>query len=135
MKRYIVRRLLLGIVVVWIVSVLIFLATRIGPDPALMIASPGADEAELNSIRERFGLHRSLPVQYVIFIARALKGDMGESIYYGLPVSEIVWTRIPASAMLIGAAMLIAITLGVSAGLLASRNMGGVSRTRTARQA
>jgi len=125
MKRYIVRRLLLGIVVVWIVSMMIFLATRIGPDPALMIASPGADEAELNSIRDRFGLNEPLPVQYVIFIGKALKGDLGESIYYGLPVSEIVKTRIPASAKLIGAAMLIAITIGISAGVLSSRKLGG----------
>jgi peptide/nickel transport system permease protein len=125
MKRYIARRLLLGIVVVWIVSVMIFLATRVGPDPALMIASPGADEAELNSIRDRFGLNEPLPIQYVVFIGKALKGDLGESIYYGLPVSEIVKTRIPASAKLIGAAMLIAVTIGISAGVLSSRKLGG----------
>ena len=104
MKRYIIRRFLLGIVVVWIVSVLIFGATRIGPDPALMIAAPGADEAELNDIRDRFGLNEPLPVQYYIFIKKALRADFGESVYYGLPVSEILWQRLPASVMLVGAA-------------------------------
>lgn len=125
MKRYIFRRLLLGLVVVWIVSVIIFVATRIGPDPALMIAPPGADQEELQQIRERFGLERPLPVQYFVFITKALTGDMGESTYYGLPVSEIVWTRIPASLLLVGAAELIALTIGVLAGVLAARRMGG----------
>ncbi|MBI5968230.1 MAG: ABC transporter permease, partial [Deltaproteobacteria bacterium] len=55
MTRYIVRRVLLGFVTVWIVSVIIFVVSRIGPDPALMIASPGADEAEIKAIHERFG--------------------------------------------------------------------------------
>ncbi len=70
MKRYIIRRFIFGIIVVGIVSLMIFLATRIGPDPAFMIASPGADEAELNSIRDRFGLNEPLPVQYFIFIKK-----------------------------------------------------------------
>ena len=60
MTRYIIRRFIFGIIVVGIVSAMIFLATRIGPDPALMIASPGADEAELSAIRERFGLNEPL---------------------------------------------------------------------------
>ncbi|HWU37706.1 MAG TPA: ABC transporter permease, partial [Candidatus Acidoferrum sp.] len=125
MKRYIIRRFLFGIVVVWIVSVMIFLATRIGPDPALMIASPGADEAELNQIRDRFGLNEPLPVQYYIFIKKALQADFGESIYYGLPVSEIMWQRLPASLMLVGVAKLISLGFGILAGVLAARRRSG----------
>jgi peptide/nickel transport system permease protein len=67
MKRYIVRRLFLSLVVVWVVSVLIFVATRIGPDPAYIIAQPGADESELQSIRKRFGLDQPYPLQYLTF--------------------------------------------------------------------
>jgi peptide/nickel transport system permease protein len=125
MKRYIIRRFFLGIVVVWIVSVLIFGATRIGPDPALMIAAPGADEAELSAIRDRFGLNEPLPVQYYIFIKKALLADFGESVYYGLPVAEILWQRLPASLMLVGTATVIALTFGILAGLLAARRRTG----------
>lgn len=125
MKRYIVRRLALGLVVVWLVSVIIFLATRVGPDPALMMAPPGADEAELRAIRERFGLDQPLPLQYVVFVGRALRGDLGDSIYYGLPVAEIVAQRAPASLILVAAASAISLCLGVLAGLLAARNPGG----------
>lgn len=124
MKRYIIRRLFFGIFVVWMVSVIIFTVSRIGPDPALMIASPGADEAEMRAIHERFGLDKSWPVQYLIFIERALRGDFGESVYYGMPVSEILWQRIPNSILLVGAAQLIALTIGISAGLLGARRRG-----------
>jgi peptide/nickel transport system permease protein len=127
MKRYIIRRFLFGIIVIWIVSVMIFAATRIGPDPALMIASPGADEAELNAIRDRFGLNEPLPVQYFIFIKKALQADFGESIYYGMPVAEILWQRLPASLMLVGAAKFISLGFGVLAGVLAARRRGSWS--------
>ena len=126
MKRYIIRRFIFGIIVIWMVSVMIFLATRIGPDPALMIASPGADEAELNSIRDRFGLNEPLPIQYFIFIKKALQADFGESVYYGLPVSEILWQRLPASLMLVGTAKFISLSFGILAGLLAARRRGSM---------
>ncbi len=125
MKKYIVRRLLLSIVVVWIVSILIFLVTRIGPDPAYMIAQPGADEAELQSIRQRFGLDKPLPVQYFLFLSRALRGDFGQSLYYGLPVSKMVIDRLPASLILVGAAKLVSLCIGLLGGILAARRRGG----------
>ncbi|MBE0556209.1 MAG: ABC transporter permease, partial [Proteobacteria bacterium] len=73
----------------------------------------------------RFGLNEPLPVQYAIFITKALRADFGESVYYGLPVAEIVWQRLPASAMLVGAATVIALTFGISAGVLAARRRTG----------
>jgi peptide/nickel transport system permease protein len=124
MKRYIVRRLIFGIIVVWIVSVMIFLATRTGADPAYMIAAPGADESELRSVRERFGLNEPLPVQYYIFIKKALRGDFGESLYYGMPVSEIVLQRLPASLLLVVTAKFISLTIGILAGVLAATRRG-----------
>lgn len=125
MKKYILRRLLLGILVIWIVSILIFLATRVSGDPALLIAPPGASEEELRAIRERFGLEKALPMQYLTFIGRAMKGDFGESIYYGLPVFDIILQRLPASLELVGAAKVISLSIGLLAGVLAARRRGG----------
>ena len=125
MKRYICRRLLLGIIVVLIVSVLIFVATRLSGDPAYLIAGPEADKAELQSIRQRFGLDKPLPVQYFIFVIRALKGDLGESLYYGLPASELLIRRVPATLILIGTSMTVALFIGISAAVLAVRRFGG----------
>jgi peptide/nickel transport system permease protein len=124
MKRYIVRRLFLSLIVVWVVSVLIFAATRIGPDPAYIIAQPGADEAELQAIRQRFGLDQPYPLQYLTFVRRALQGDFGESIYYGMPVSKIVVGRLPATLLLIGTAKFISLLIGVVIGVLAARRKG-----------
>jgi ABC-type dipeptide/oligopeptide/nickel transport system permease component len=124
LKRYIIRRLLLGIVVVLLVSLIIFAVTRIGPDPALMIAPPGADENELNAIRDRFGLNQSLPMQYFSFVKGAAQGDFGESLYYGLPVAELVVQRIPATVELIVSALIISLVIGVLGGVLAARKRG-----------
>jgi ABC-type dipeptide/oligopeptide/nickel transport system permease component len=116
---------MLGIVVIWLVSVFIFLTSRMGGDPALMIASPGADEAELQVIRQRFGLDKSLPVQYLVFITRALQGDFGESLYYGLPVSKLIYQSLPNSLILVGTAKLISLGIGIFGGLLAARKRRG----------
>jgi ABC-type dipeptide/oligopeptide/nickel transport system permease component len=120
MKRYILRRLILGAVVVWLVSIFIFTATRIGPDPVLMMASVGASEEDLNALRKRFGLDKPLPVQYLIFVSRALQGDLGESLYYGVPVLEIIRQNLPASLELIVAAKGIALAIGLLGGVLAA---------------
>jgi ABC-type dipeptide/oligopeptide/nickel transport system permease component len=124
MKRYILRRLLLGLVVIWMVSVFIFIATRIGPDPVLMMASVGASEEDLNALRQRFGLNKPLPVQYLVFVSRALQGDLGESLYYGVPVLEIVRQNLPASLELIFAAQCIALGIGLLGGVLAAAGGG-----------
>ena len=65
-----------------------------------------------------------LPVQYFIFIKKALQADFGESLYYGLPVAEIVWQRLPASLLLVGTAQIIALGFGILAGVLAARKRG-----------
>lgn len=123
-KRYIFRRILLGIFVVWIVSVLIFVATRVTGDPSRLIAQPGASKEELHAIRERFGLDKPLPVQYFMFIRRAVKGDFGESLYYGVPVLVIMLEYLPATFELIIAATLISLFMGIPTGVLGALRRG-----------
>lgn len=120
MKRYIIRRMLWGIVVVWLVSVLVFLATRASGDPTIMMAAPGASEEELDFIKKKYGLDKPLPVQYVVFLSRALKGDFGKSLFYGVSASEVILDRLDATVALVGAAMAISLAIGVSGGLLAA---------------
>jgi len=120
MKRYIIRRLLLGVVSMWLVSVIIFSATRLGPDPVLMMVEPGASEEYLDTLRIRFALDRPLLIQYLVFVGRAVQGDFGESLYFGMPASEIIFKRLPASIELVAAAQLIALGIGVFAGVLAA---------------
>jgi ABC-type dipeptide/oligopeptide/nickel transport system permease component len=124
MKRYILRRLFLGVVVIWMVSIFIFLATRIGPDPVLMMASASATEEDLNALRKRFALDKPLPVQYCIFASNALQGDLGESLYYGVPVLELVSQNLIPSLELVLAAQCIALGIGVLGGVLAATSGG-----------
>jgi ABC-type dipeptide/oligopeptide/nickel transport system permease component len=102
------------------VSVIIFIATRIGPDPVLAIVEFDASDADIQAHRERLGLDKPLPIQYFAFIFRALQGDLGQSIHWGVSVISIIIERIPASLELIAAAQLIALSVGLSGALLAS---------------
>ena len=110
---------MLGIVVVWVVSVLIFLAARASGDPVIMMADPGASEEELDVIRERYGLNRPLPVQYAWFVVNSLRGDFGESLFEGTSASLLIWQRIPATLELVLAAKLISLVIGITGGVLA----------------
>lgn len=109
----------MGIVVVWVVSVLIFLAARASGDPVIMMADPGASEEELDVIRERYGLNRPLPVQYAWFVVNSLRGDFGESLFEGTSASLLIWQRIPATLELVLAAKLISLVIGITGGVLA----------------
>jgi len=108
----------------WLVSVLIFIATRVGGDPVLMMADPGASDEDLDVLRKRFALDKPLPVQYVVFLTRALRGDFGESLYFGMPALEIIIERIPATIELVLAAQFISLSIGIVAGVLAATNRG-----------
>lgn len=110
---------MLGIVVIWVVSVLIFLATRASGDPVIMMADPGAGEEELDVIRERYGLNRSLPVQYALYVVNSLRGDFGQSLFQGTSASLLIWERIPATLELLLAAKIISLTIGILGGVLA----------------
>ena len=124
MKRYIIRRLLWGIVVMWLVSVIIFLSTRVGSDPVYMMAEPGASKEDLDVLRRRFALDKPLPVQYLIFFSRAVRGDFGESLLYTAPVSGILLERLPPTLELIFAAQIISLLIGVTGGVLAATRSG-----------
>ena len=124
MKRYIIRRLLWGIVVMWLVSVIIFLSTRVGSDPVYMMAEPGASKEDLDVLRRRFALDKPLPVQYLIFFSRAVRGDFGESLLYTAPVSGILLERLPPTLELIFAAQIISLLIGVTGGVLAATKSG-----------
>jgi len=124
MKRYIIRRLLWGIVVIWLVSVIIFLSTRVGSDPVYMMAESGASKEDLDVLRRRFALDKPLPVQYLIFCSRAVRGDFGESLLYTAPVSGILLERLLPTLELIFAAQIISLLIGVTGGVLAATSPG-----------
>ena len=122
MTSYIIRRLILMIPILWGVATIVFALMFIVPgDPARMLMGQHGDEQTLAQLRRELGLDRPVYVQYVRFLGRLLKGDLGMSYRQKRPVAEIIRDRFPATARLAVSSMLIAIIIGIAAGILAAR--------------
>jgi peptide/nickel transport system permease protein len=125
---YIVRRLLVAIPTLLGVATVVFSLLRLLPgDPAVIIAGPTATPETIQHIREQLGLTLPLWAQYMGFLGRLLHGDLGASTRTGAPVVQEIVTRAPFTVELAIASLVIAISLGVTAGVFAAtrRNTGG----------
>ncbi len=122
MYGYIVRRLLLSVPVVVGVSILIFLIIRMIPgDPAIAIAGVHASNDYIEQIRKDLHLDRSLPVQYVFFVRKLAKGDLGRSTMSHRPVAVELRERFPRTLELTLLALMIASIIGITAGIISAR--------------
>ncbi len=121
MLRFLLRRSL-ALVFVWLgVTILVFSIMHLAPgDPALIILGPKATAESLTRLRHELGLDQPLPIQYLRWLGRVFQGDFGRSLQLKREVSELLWTRFVATAILATAASLIAIVLGVSAGVISA---------------
>lgn len=120
MRRYVARRVGALAATLLFVSLLVFLVIRVLPgDPAAIIMGTEGSREATERLREAMGLNRPIPVQYVEWLSRALRGDLGRSIQYDLPVGELIITRLPVTiplALLAAAFMVVvAIPLGIYA--------------------
>ncbi|GII33569.1 ABC transporter permease [Planotetraspora mira] len=125
MTWFILRRCGAAVIVLLLGSVLIFLGVRALPgDPALVMAGEDASPALVAAIREEYGLDRPLPVQYVEYLRQTLSGNLGRSTQDQLPVATILAERLPVTLELTALAMLVAVTVGVLAGIVAAVRRG-----------
>jgi ABC-type dipeptide/oligopeptide/nickel transport system permease component len=121
MASYLLRRLALTIPILLGVSLLVFLMLHsAGGDPAQTILGARADPESIAKLRRELGLDRPLPVQYVAFLAGAVRGDFGRSYRSNTPVIAEIAARFPATIELAVAAMAIAVVAGVIFGTLAA---------------
>jgi peptide/nickel transport system permease protein len=121
MRAYVLGRLVSAVPVLFGVSVVIFLLMKLIPgDAAQVLAGPSATREEVELIREDLGLNEPLPVQYGTWLTRAVRGDLGRSVELKAPVTTMVLERFKNTAILAGASMLLAVTLGVSAGVISA---------------
>ncbi len=127
MRRYLLRRLAQAAIVVAGVVVLTFAVARLVPgDPATAYAGPRAGKAELERVREEFGLDRPALVQLGDYAAGIVTGDWGTALHTRRPVLDDLARVVPPTLELVLCAMLVALALGVPLGLLAARR-GGVA--------
>ncbi|MBO8127317.1 MAG: ABC transporter permease [Firmicutes bacterium] len=121
MGQYILKRLALVIPVLIGVTLFAFLLIHLIPgDPARIILGERATEAQLEQIRERLGLNDPLYIQYLNFLKRLAQGDLGRSAISNNPVTAELKKRYPATIELTLAAMLLAIIVGVPAGIISA---------------
>jgi peptide/nickel transport system permease protein len=125
MTQFIARRLGYSLVSLFLLSLTIFLFVRLTGDPAILFVEPGASQADLDAIREQFGLDRTIWVQYASFVASLAQGDFGQSFYYRTPVFELYLSRLPNSLVLAFAAMAFSLLIGIPSGILAAVRVGG----------
>jgi peptide/nickel transport system permease protein len=117
MGRFLVLRLLQGLLVAWGVSTLVFLLLRLSGDPTLLMVPPGAPAEAIDRLRHQLGFDQPLPVQYVNFLAGLLRGDVGASLVQSRPALDIVLERFPATLRLAGAALALALFVALPAGI------------------
>lgn len=121
MGAYIRRRLLQSIIVVWGVSVLVFFLLRLAPgDPVVMLLAESASPEQIAAARAKWGLDKPIPVQYAVFLGRALQGDLGDSLFFQQPAIEVLFERMPATLQLSGAALLFSLSVAIPIGMLSA---------------
>ena len=123
MKIYVLRRVLAVIPVMLVVATVAFVLIHLAPgDPASVIAGPYADADDVAKLRHQLGLDEPLPVQLVRWYGRLLRGDLGNSIFLRRPVTEAILDRLEPTLLLTTWATLIAVLIGVPAGIVSARH-------------
>jgi peptide/nickel transport system permease protein len=123
---FIIRRLLLGMLTLLLVSIVVFAATQALPgDPARAILGRSATPDSLRELREQLNLNRSAPVQYGDWLKGLVSGDLGTSLAAREPVSQVIGKRVENSAFLMLCAALISIPLAILIGAVTARRRDG----------
>lgn len=120
MLRYVLRRLASMVPTMGLVLLVVFVVLRVTGDPAELYLDATAGPAEIAALRTRLGLDQPLPVQFAHFMWDLLRGDFGTSLSHQAPALEVVAERLGATLQLIGAALGLAVTLGIALGLVAA---------------
>lgn len=125
MTRFLARRLLLTVPVLLGVATLVFSLVHLVPgDPVQVMLGDSASPADVAEMRGRLGLDRPLPVQYAAFLAGVATGDLGTSLRTNQPVVTAILERMPATAELAAAAMVVAVLIAMPLGVLAAVRAG-----------
>lgn len=127
MRTYILRRLLYAIPTLIGISVIVFVITRLSPGDPVRLYTFGAldiTEADIEALREYYGLNKSLPLQYVDWLGQVVRGDFGMSLTYNRPALPLLLERMPATLQLAFAALLLQLAIGIPLGVTAALRRG-----------
>ena len=121
MLKYLLQRLALVVPTLFFVSVLIFGLQQLLPgDPAIALAGEDRDPNVVAYLRAKFHLDEPLPVRYGYWLSGVLRGDLGESVRIQKPVMELILEKLPVTIQLATMAMVIALAIGITAGVISA---------------
>lgn len=124
MAKYIVKRVAMGVLSIFIVATLTFFIMNLVPGGPF-VAEKSISAAAQAALAEKYGLDKPLPVQYVNYMKNLVKGDMGISLRQrGRNVSDIIFSKLPVSAKMAGWAVLVALCVGIPLGCISAYNRG-----------
>ena len=129
MRRYLIRRFLFAVLTLLVGTMLVFGLSRAAGDPLLLYAKPGGygmTPQRVEDLSRKLGLDKPLVVQYLVWLGRVLRGDLGETIVSETPVSRLVRQRIGATVQLGVAAFAVALVLGIPLGMVSAVKRGTV---------
>ncbi len=125
MQRYLVKRIIQSIITIFLMSIIIFALGRLSGDPVVLLLGDLATQEEKELITRDLGLDKPIPVQYAIFLADAVRGDLGNSVRGARrPVTQMIGERIPASFQLAGVAAFLSILIGIPIGIITAVRRG-----------
>ena len=126
MRRYILRRFLQGLVLLALVAMIVFFLGRLTGNPVDLMLPEDALEEDRKALVETLGLDGALHQQFGIFLANALRGDLGDSIRHREPAVRVFFSRLPNTLTIVPGAMILALILGIPLGILAALYRGSL---------
>ncbi|KRW96768.1 ABC transporter permease [Paracoccus sp. MKU1] len=119
MTEYLIRRILTAAMIILAMMVIVFFGLNLIGDPVYLLVDPSANQAQIEEARRHLGLDQPIWTQFWIFVSNALHGDFGHSFVFNRPVFDVIMERLPATLELAAAAFVIALSVGLPAGLYA----------------
>ena len=126
MQKYLVRRLVLAIVTLLAVSLIIFIMSRASGDPRHIMLDDYSTDEDWKRMGEVLGLDKPYYQQYFIFIGDAVRGDFGQSVKEGRPVTDVILERLPATLYLGLTAFIVSLLVGIPLGILSAVKRGTI---------
>lgn len=125
--RYSVKRVLIGIPVILLVSLFIFLLMQMLPgDPIKLIAGERVTQERIEELKRSWGLDQPIYIQYFYWLSHVMMGDFGYSYVTRLPVSLLIWSRLPYTIQLTFTALVLSYVFGIPIGVVAALKRGTV---------
>lgn len=132
MAKYLARRIIESIPVIIGVSILVFMLLHLIPgDPATAMLGERATPENVDALRERLGLNKPLYEQYLLWVGRMLRGDLGNTVRGNIPVADEIGARFPATIELSLAALFLATAVGVPLGIISGIKRNSIIDTLT----